>query len=218
MIWERCCTNLDEVLAAFDGKASRVELCQDLEVGGTTPPEGLILSSVEVASARDTSAQSVNTSAGRHAVNVLIRPRGGDFIYSEKEVASMIESIRFCRHRCDGVVIGALTQDGSIDMTVMQKLMSEAKAGGLSVTFHRAFDECRDPFVALEQIIGLGCDRLLTSGQAPVATEGQSLIASLVREARGRIIIMPGSGVTPDNVTALASATGAVEFHGTKLF
>ena len=200
MIIERCCISASQVREAREAGASRAELCRDLSVGGVTPSEE------EVAAAVATGLP----------VNVLIRPRGGDFIYNEDEVAAMEKSIAFCRSAgVNGVVIGALDASGNVDMAVMRRLM--AASNGLSVTFHRAFDECTSPFRALEEIITLGCDRILTSGQCPTAVEGAGLLAALVRKAAGRIIIMPGSGVSPDNIDALARATGATEFHGTRL-
>lgn len=140
-----------------------------------------------------------------------------DFVYGEDEVSQMVEDIVFCRSvGAAGVVVGALTTDGLIDMPAVERLV--AAAGPLSVTFHRAFDVCReDPVEALEKIISLLCTRLLTSGMAPAAWEGRELIARLVRHAGGRLIIMPGSGVRPDNLAALAAATLATEFHGTAI-
>ncbi len=197
---ERCCISAAQVSEALEAGASRAELCRDLSVGGITPSDGEVMAAV----------------ATGLPVNVLIRPRGGDFIYSEDEIAEMEESIAFCRTAgAHGVVIGALDASGNVDMTTMRRLMTASE--GLSVTFHRAFDECADPFRALEEIVSLGCDRILTSGQRPTAVEGAELLAVLVRKAAGRIIIMPGAGISPDNIDALASATGATEFHGTRL-
>ena len=203
MIWERCCTCREDAFEAAAGRASRIELCERLEVGGVTPSERNISLSME---------------AGL-PVNVLVRPRGGNFVFSKGEIDQMLESIRLCgRHRVNGVVIGALTADGNVDVPVMRLLASEAAEAGLQVTFHRAFDECRDPFEALEDIIRLGCSRILTSGHATAAPEGAVVIKELVGQAGDRIIVMPGSGVTPDNVRMLAEVTGASEFHGTKLY
>ena len=203
MLWERCCVSYKDAVEASAGRAARIELCTDLEVGGTTPSGDCIRECL---------------SAGL-PVNVLVRPRGGDFVFSADEVEEMLESIRICgANGANGVVIGALLRDGGIDMETMRLLVGEARKHGLSVTFHRAFDRCSDPLTALEEIIELGCDRLLTSGQRPTAAEGRVLIARLVRQAAGRIIVMPGSGVTPDNADFIAAHTGAVELHGTKLF
>ena len=200
IILERCCINALQVIEAVEGGAARVELCKNLSVGGVTPDETEIVDAV----------------ATGLPVNVLIRPRGGDFVYSESEILEMEKSIIFCTEAgVSGVVIGALDISGNVDMDAMRFLMSAS--GGMSVTFHRAFDECRDPFRSLEDIISLKCDRILTSGQSATAFEGASLIAELIRKAKGRIIIMPGAGISPENVDFLAHKTGAVEFHGTRL-
>ena len=203
LLLERCCTDLRQVLEALECGAGRVELCADIEVGGVTPDESLI---------RDAVATGI-------CVNVLVRPRGGDFVYSAAEVEQMKASIRLCRSLgVHGVVIGALTSGGDVDMSVMRSLMELTREPRrLSVTFHRAFDEAADPFKAFEDMISLGCDRLLTSGQKPTAPEGRELIRELARRSSGRIIVMPGSGVTPSNVEELAAWCGVSECHGTKL-
>ena len=200
---EKCCNSLLQVQQAIDRGASRVELCRNIEVGGLTPPSALI---------RDAVLAGI-------PVNVLVRPRAGNFIYSPEEVRQMKESIRECRLLgASGVVIGALTAEGDIDMSVMQDLVGVAKEGSrLSVTFHRAFDEAADPFKALEEIISLGCDRLLTSGQMPTAFQGRELIRELVMRSAGRITVMAGAGITPENVSDIASYCGVSECHGTKL-
>ncbi|MBR5054360.1 MAG: copper homeostasis protein CutC [Bacteroidales bacterium] len=148
-------------------------------------------------------------------VNVLVRPRGGDFVYSEEEIQKMLEGIEMCKrlavrdsagreHRVNGVVIGALLPDGSIDMATMRRLIAAARP--LEVTFHRAFDECADVERCLEDVIALGCERLLTSGHAADAYAGRFALARLVRQAAGRIIILAGCGVRPHNIDAIASA------------
>lgn len=148
----------------------------------------------------------------RTKLHVIIRPRGGDFLYSDLERQIMLEDVRMARQLgVDGVVFGALLPNGDIDMEFMQQLMAESE--GMSVTFHRAFDVCRDPFEALEQIIELGCDRILTSGQMPKAEEGVDLLKQLVDKAGDRIIIMPGCGVNVSNIARIAEETGAKEFH-----
>ena len=148
----------------------------------------------------------------RTKLHVIIRPRGGDFLYSDLERQIMLEDVRMARQLgVDGVVFGALLPNGDIDMDFMRQLMSESE--GMSVTFHRAFDVCRDPFEALEQIIELGCDRILTSGQMPKAEEGVDLLKQLVDKAGDRIIIMPGCGVNVSNIARIAEETGAKEFH-----
>ena len=145
-------------------------------------------------------------------LNVIIRPRGGDFLYNEYEIACMEQDIRTCKQLgVDGVVIGALTANGDIDSDTCKRLI--AAADGMSITFHRAFDMCRDPKKALEELIVLGCDRVLTSGQASTAQAGIPLLKELVEQAAGRIIIMPGCGVSSANAAAILQATGATEIH-----
>lgn len=203
---EACCVNAAQAKAALEGGAGRIELCEDIAVGGVTPAERNIAGTVALGL----------------PVNVLVRPRGGNFVFSAEEEARMLAGIDACRRLgAAGVVIGALKEDGSIDMPMMERLVARARGNDgerrLSVTFHRAFDECPDPAEALEQIISLGCDRLLSSGQQPLAGEGQELLAALVRQAGGRIIVMPGAGITPSNLDEIEKKTGAVEFHGTRI-
>ena len=140
-----------------------------------------------------------------------------DFIYNEADLRQMIDDIEYCKSvGAAGIVIGALTPEGAIDRAAMRRLI--AAAGPLPVTFHRAYDVCTaDPYIALDQIIALGCTRLLTSGQAPTAWDGRNVLALLVRRAGRRLTVMPGSGVTPDNLPALVAATQASEFHGTRI-
>lgn len=274
---EVCCPSLEAVAGAVAAGAGRIELCERLEVGGVTPSKRLIKDALAV--------------AGVVPVNVLVRPREGDFVYSEEEAAQMLESIELCRsiqadgaaagrgtnQRVSGVVIGALRSDGSVDMSLMRRLVAAARpvaarpaaarpaaarpaaarlaatrlaaarlvaarpasacpaaarlaaataavdpAGPgdlrpLSVTFHRAFDECRDPFAALEDIISLGIDRILTSGHCANAWEGRFILKELVERAAGRIVIMPGCGITPANLDEIAAITAATEFHGSRI-
>ena len=196
-ILEICAGSVESAIAARDGGAKRIELCAALEVGGVTPSAGLI------AQARKVEGLTLN---------VIIRPRGGDFLYNEYEVACMEQDILTCKqYGVDGVVIGALTANGDIDTAICKRLI--AAADGMSVTFHRAFDMCRDPRKALEELIGLGCDRVLTSGQATTAQAGIPLLKELVEQGAGRIIIMPGCGVSSANAAALLQATGATEIH-----
>lgn len=199
---EVCCPTLDAVAAAVAAGADRVELCERLDVGGVTPSEELIRAALEV--------------AGAVPVNVLIRPREGDFVYDEAETAQMMDSIALCKRLgVNGVVIGALRPDGSVDMALMRKLVEAARP--LSITFHRAFDECGDVFAALENIISLGIDRLLTSGHSADAWEGRYMLRELVDRAAGRIVIMPGCGITPANLPEIAAVTRAAEFHGSRI-
>ena len=197
MILEVCCADLQSVRAAKEGGAHRIELCQALEVDGLTPSEAMMEAAIGMGI----------------PVQVLIRPREGNFVYSEDEVQSMLRDIRLARQLgANGVVIGALKPDGSIDEETVRRLVEEAE--GLSITFHRAFDVCAKPLEALEQIISLGCHRLLTSGQAPTAEQGIPLLRKLVEQAAGRIIIMPGAGVNPQNARRILAETGAHEIHG----
>ena len=196
-ILEICAGSVESAIAARDGGAKRIELCAALEIGGVTPSAGLI------AEARKIDGL---------VLNVIIRPRGGDFLYNEYEIACMLQDIRTCKELgADGVVIGALTADGDIDTAICKQLI--AAADGMSVTFHRAFDMCRDASKALEELIELGCDRVLTSGQAATAQTGIPLLKELVEQAAGRIIIMPGCGVSSANAVAILQATGAKEIH-----
>ena len=199
---EVCCPTLDAVAAAVAAGADRIELCERLDVGGVTPSEELIRAALEV--------------AGTVPVNVLIRPREGDFVYDEAETAQMMDFIALCKRLgVNGVVIGALRPDGSVDMALMRKLVEAARP--LSITFHRAFDECGDVFAALENIISLGIDRLLTSGHSADAWEGRYMLRELVDRAAGRIVIMPGCGITPANLPEIAAVTRAAEFHGSRI-
>lgn len=194
---EICIDSVQSALAAQAGGASRVELCDNLLVGGTTPSYGMLKQVIK----------AINI-----GVHVLIRPRGGDFCYTEAEIDVMLADIEIAKELgAAGVVIGALQPDGSIDMQVARRLI--AAAGPLIVTWHRSFDLARDPKQALEQIISLGCSYLLTSGQEQSAIAGKALIAALVKQAAGRIVIMPGGGINPDNIAGLRDATGAQEFH-----
>ena len=196
-ILEVCAGSVESVAAARNGGAARVELCSALEIGGITPSVGLI-----------TEARHIEGIA----LNVLIRPRGGDFLYNESEVATMEQDIVAARQcGADGVVIGALTAEGDVDVQVCNRLIKAAE--GMSITFHRAFDMCRNPFLALEDIISLGCHRVLTSGQAASAYAGITLIKQLVEAAQGRISIMPGCGVNAANATSILNSTGCYEIH-----
>ena len=194
---EVCCGDLQSVRAAKEGGAHRIELCRALDVDGLTPSEEMMEAAIGMGI----------------PIQVLIRPREGDFIYNEEEVESMLGDIRLAKKLgTNGVVIGALRPDGSIDEATIRRLVDEAE--GLSITFHRAFDVCSQPLEALEQIISLGCHRLLTSGQAPTAEQGIPLIKKLVEQSAGRIIIMPGAGVNVNNAHKILSETGANEIHG----
>ena len=195
---EVCANGVESCLAAQEGGADRVELCAGIPEGGTTPSYG----EIQV-------ARRVLTSTRLH---VIIRPRGGDFLYSDLEVERMAADIAVCRELgVDGVVFGCLKADGTLDMDKNRYLMQCSH--GMSVTLHRAFDRAADPVQALEDAIALGFDRILTSGQQPKAIQGVELLAQLHREAAGRIILMAGSGVTEENIRDIREATGLTEFH-----
>jgi copper homeostasis protein len=174
-----------------------VELCSALELGGLTP------SHATIALARDRL---------RIPLYVLIRPRAGDFLYGELECETMLRDVETCASLgCDGVVLGVLDAEGRVDTARCRPLI--AAAGKLGVTFHRAFDLSRDPAQALEDIVTLGCERILTSGMQASAADGNALIRELVEQVGDRIVVMPGAGITAQNIAALATATGAHEFH-----
>lgn len=195
---EICANSAESALRAQEGGAYRVELCAGIPEGGTTPSYG------EIVAAR----KGLTTTK----LHVIIRPRGGDFLYSKSELEIMLHDVKLCREiGVDGVVFGCLTADGEVDVEAMRPLMEAA--GNMNVTFHRAFDMCKDPMRALEQIIGLGCTRILTSGQEPTAEAGIPLLKELVARGGQRIIIMPGCGVRPANIRRIADETGAREFH-----
>lgn len=195
--FEICANSVASCIAAQEGGADRVELCAGIPEGGTTPSYGTIRVAREQISI---------------GLNVIIRPRGGDFLYSEIEIEQMKHDIITAKELgADGLVFGCLTPAGDIDIEKMKILMDAS--GDLPVTFHRAFDHTRDPFKALEDIISLGCARILTSGCRPTAYEGAQNISEIVRRADGRIIIMPGCGIRENNIHEIASVTGAEEFH-----
>jgi copper homeostasis protein len=195
---EICANSVESAVKAQEGGAYRVELCAGIPEGGTTPSFG------DIRMARQLLQKT--------KLNVIIRPRGGDFLYSQLELDIMLHDIKVARQLgADGVVFGCLTADGNVDVRAMKMLMNAV--GDMSVTFHRAFDMCKNPQEALEQIISLGCNRILTSGQEPNAVKGIPLLKELVKQADGRIIIMPGCGVNPNNILQIAEETGASEFH-----
>lgn len=195
---EICANSVESAVKAQQAGAYRVELCAGIPEGGTTPSFG------EIRMARQLLNQT--------KLHVIIRPRGGDFLYSPIEQEIMLHDIKVARQLgADGVVFGCLTAEGYVDVPLMQKLMNAV--GEMSVTFHRAFDMCSNPKEALEQIIGLGIDRVLTSGQETTAEKGIPLLKELVEQADGRIIIMPGCGVRENNIGKIEAETGAKEFH-----
>ena len=197
MMIEICLESVESVLAAEAGGADRVEFCADLFEGGTTPSLGSF------------------TVARRHAsitMNVMIRPRGGDFCYSDLEFETMKEDVRLFRDAgSDGIVLGLLTPEGEIDVQRTAELIEIARP--CSVTFHRAFDMCRDPYRALEQLIELKVDRVLTSGLEESVTEGLDMLSALIKQAGERIIIMPGCGISERNFQKIHRALNAREYH-----
>lgn len=177
--------------------AHRIELCDNPGEGGTTPSYGFIKGAREMVSID---------------LFPIIRPRGGDFLYSDDEFHMMLKDVQLCKKlHCDGVVIGLLKGDGTIDTERSQKLVEAAYP--MEVTFHRAFDRVKDAQQALEEVIQTGCTRILTSGLHPTVTEGKEVLQQLVQQAHGRISIMPGSGLRATNIGEIAQHTGATEFH-----
>lgn len=196
--FEVCANSVESCIAAQAGGANRVELCAGIPEGGTTPSYGDIVIAREVLT--------------KTRLHVIIRPRGGDFLYSPIEQRIMLKDISNAhRLEADGVVFGCLTADGDIDMPLMRQLMEASQ--GMSVTFHRAFDVCRNPQEALEQIIELGCDRILTSGAQSTAEAGIPLLKELQQQAAGRITLLAGCGVNENNIARIAAETGIHEFH-----
>ena len=198
LILEVVIDSVESAIAAEKGGANRVELCANLFEGGTTPSAGCI----------EITRKYINI-----GLFVMIRPRGGDFIYSAIEFEQMKKDIEAAKSLgADGLVFGILTKDGQIDTQRTNELA--LLASPLPVTFHRAFDMTADPMQALHDLIDLkNISRILTSGQEATAFEGAELIAKLVQEAKNRIIIMPGSGVNERNINKIRKITGAQEFH-----
>lgn len=223
---EVCCGNLESVDAAVAGGARRIELCSALEVDGLTPPVEWI--------------REIRKRYPSLIVHVLVRSRAGDFVYTGEEVETMAAQVEEALEAgADGIVIGCLTAGGDVDIPAMERLVRTVESYNLaaelmrsdlchaandshffpgpskrvSITFHRAFDVCKQPFDALEQIIALGCDRILTSGQGPTVVEGSDMLRELRKRAAGRIIILPGGGVTPRNAGRILAMTGCTEIH-----
>ncbi|MCW3463617.1 copper homeostasis protein CutC [Chitinophaga nivalis] len=198
-ILEICAGSVASCIAAAAGGANRIELCDNLLEGGTTPSYATI-------------------AVAREKVNIdlypIIRPRGGDFLYTDLEFEIMKKDIEICKQLgCNGVVIGMLTAEGRVDKQRCKELVKLAWPMG--VTFHRAFDMTDNPFEALEDIIETGCERILTSGARNTAVEGASLLKDLFLRADDRIAIMAGSGVRANNIAQLVKTTGLSEFHTT---
>jgi copper homeostasis protein len=223
---EVCCGNLESVDAAVLGGARRFELCADLEADGLTPPMAWL--------------RTVKERYPELTVHVLIRSRAGDFCYTPEEVDTMVRQAEEALEAgADAIVVGCLTPQRDIDIPAMERFVKTVDEWNLarelavsdlchaandshffpgpakrvSITFHRAFDRCRRPFEALEQLVALGCNRLLTSGQGPTVVEGADMLRELRRRAAGRFVILPGGGVTPRNAARLLAQTGCTEIH-----
>jgi len=196
-VLEIAANSVDSAIAAQTGGADRIELCANLSEGGTTPSHGTL---------------SVTRDRLHIPMYTLIRPRTGDFCYNDADVEIMIRDIETCVSLgADGVVIGALDTEGDVDVATCRSLI--ATAGQLGVTFHRAFDVARDQTRALETIIALGCERVLTSGGEATALDGAQRIAALVEQADSRIVVMAGAGVNIDNVSEVTMRSHAPELH-----
>lgn len=197
MIYEICVDSVAGVRAAMDAGADRVELCANLLEGGITPSRGMIRQARAISGI---------------GLNVIIRPRGGDFLFDADEFAIMRADIETAKAEgADGIVIGQLTAAGEIDIARTRELIALARP--LSVTFHRAFDMALDPFLALETLIELGVNRVLTSGHEATVLEGLPLIAELIRRAGERIVVMPGGGITARNIDRIVAVTKPREIH-----
>lgn len=189
--------NIEGCLAAQAAGANRIELCDSPGEGGTTPSPAFI-----------------NMARKELEIDlyVMIRPRGGDFLYTDVEFEIMKADVEYCKQAgCDGVVFGILQADGTVDVKRCAELMRIAYP--MEATFHRAFDRVKDPHEALDQIIEVGFERILTSGLKPKAMDGIDLLREMVERASDQIIIMPGSGVNSANLTEIANKTNATEFH-----
>ncbi|MSU07014.1 copper homeostasis protein CutC [Spirochaetales bacterium NM-380-WT-3C1] len=196
-IIEICLESVESVIAAEKGGADRVELCSDLFEGGLTPTIGTVKTALKKSNIK---------------INAMIRPRGGDFCYSDEEFEVMKEDIKaFKETGINGIVFGILTPEGDIDVKRSKEIIELARP--LAVTFHRAFDMTRDPYKSLEELIELGVDRVLTSGQEATVPEGDDLLEELVQIAGDRIIVMPGCGITERNFPKLRAKIKAKEYH-----
>lgn len=216
--FEVCANSVESCIAAQEGGADRVELCAGIPEGGTTPSYG------EIWQARHMLDEGRNRGLKATRLHVIIRPRGGDFLYSKLELERMAEDIRICQELgADGVVFGCLRSDGSLDTEANARLLETAKnlpslhgeSSGqrLSTTFHRAFDRCSEPEKAMEELIAQGFDRILTSGQQPTAEHGIPLLRKLHEQAHGRVALMAGCGVNEQNIRRIHEETGITEFH-----
>jgi copper homeostasis protein len=201
MILEACVENLSEALIARERRADRIELCDNLAAGGTTPSYGTIVT------------------CRKHLdipVIVMIRPRGGNFVYSSPEVDSMVEDIHICQKAgVDGIATGVLTTSGEIDMHILRRLIREA--GSLQITFHKAIDETANIEKEIQKLKGTGIHRVLTSGGAPTALEGTPMLKKLIQATAGSLVILTAGKVTSDNLESLSRLIPSSEFHGRKI-
>ena len=198
---EICAYNIQSCNAAYQAGASRIELCSSPAEGGVTPGYGIVKYVLDTIAI---------------PAYIMVRPRGGNFVYDQEELHIMHADIRQLKSMgCPGVVVGPLTADGRVNADELKRMTELAYP--MQVTFHKAFDRVADPFAALEQIIAAGCHRILTSGLASTATEGTDVLQQLIQKAGNRIIIMPGGGVRSSNIRQLADATGAVELHSSAI-
>ena len=193
---EICTFNLTDTKVASNHKISRIELCEKKDLGGITPRRELIKESLQLGT----------------PIHPIIRPRGGDFNYSSRELNIMLDNVSFCRdNRCSGIVFGFLNKKNDVDISLCREIIKVS--GNMSLTFHRAFDKTRNPFESMEKIIDLGFDRILTSGQKSDAVSGLRLINALTEKSNGRISIMPGAGVRSSNIDILLDNKKISEFH-----
>ena len=201
MLVEICCDGLEAARVAVGAGADRIELCTDLACGGITPPHEILDEAVTLGV----------------PVNVLIRPREGDFVYNDSEIHHILFNIAYCGNvGVNGVVIGALTDDGRVDIPLCKDIVDLARSYGLSITFHRAIDRTADIMEALDDVLSLGVDRILTSGGAESAPEGKEIIKKMVKRAGNKAIILAGAGITPENAPELIEYTGVKEIHGSR--
>ena len=197
-ILEVCTGSLQSVINAVKGGAQRIELCSALSLDGLTPSVGLI--------------KTVRKMFPKLTIHTLIRVREGDFCYNEGEIKVMETDIKEILSYTDAIVCGALTADGDIDIATTRRLIDACE--GKPFTFHRAFDVCRNPLKALDELAALHCTRVLTSGQAPTAETGIPALKEYIKHTEGRMTILPGGGVTPLNAKKILAETGATEIHG----
>lgn len=196
---EVCIENIESILIAEKAGASRIEFCADLCEGGITPSLGIFRTARKLC---------------KLPFNVMIRPRGGNFVYSDYEFQTMLEDVHiFKEEGADAIVFGILDANGNIDIDRSQKIIS--KAGNLPITFHRAFDDTLDGFKSLDQLIELGVDRVLTSGLAPSVLDGKDMLKKLIDKSSKRIIILPGCGIKKENFINIDRELNAREYHGT---